>query len=347
MIDKQRNIVFDALKAFAIWCVVLGHCIQDLSGLEWWNNGLFRFIYSFHMPLFFMISGFFFASSIKLGWLEFLRKKTLSLILPCFVWGVVEAVARFDSWSQLIADILLPTHWPFWFFKGLFLVQVFVYATMRLTARIGGANIRVCSLIFLSLLVYTMPYMAVPRVMLPIFWIGYVMKMKYEQFVTYHRVIGIVAIVLFVGLYYFWNAEAMRYSASASLTIYHVLLGKHGYTGMNLLMLAYRILLATAGSVAIIAAMHEVKNVNKYISVIGASTAGIFILQTYILQYGMRWLFDKYVDLKCLPLFSNYMLMLIISIAVTGLITWLYQLLRKIEWIDLILFGCGKYIKGN
>lgn len=133
-----RNNIFDAIKALAIWLVVLGHSIQHLSGVDYWNDALFQFIYSFHMPLFFMISGFFFASSIKLGWREFLRKKALTLLLPCLVWGIIEAVAKFETWSQLAADIFLPTHWPFWFFKGLFLVQVFVYAIMRLTVRMGG-----------------------------------------------------------------------------------------------------------------------------------------------------------------------------------------------------------------
>ena len=344
--SSNRNTIFDAVKALAIWLVVLGHCIQYLSGVDYWNDALFQFIYSFHMPLFFMVSGFFFASSMKLGWWEFLCKKALTLLLPCFIWGIVEAIMRFDSWSQIEADILLPTHWPFWFFKGLFLVQVFVYVIMRLAARIGGgANIRVCSLILLSLLVYAMPYMAVPRVMLPIFWIGYVMKMKYDEFVTYHRVIGISALVLFAGLYYFWNGETMHYSASASVTIYHVLLGKHGYTGMNLLMLGYRILLGAAGSVAIIAAMHELKSVHRYIGIIGASTAGIYILQTYIVQKGMGGLFEQYVDLSGWPMACNYLLIAVISIAMTVIITWLYQVMKKSPMIDMLLFGNGEMIK--
>ena len=339
----NRNYIFDAIKALAIGLVVLGHSIQYLSGVDYWNDGLFQFIYSFHMPLFFMISGFFFASSEKLGWWEFLRKKTLTLLLPCFVWGIVEAVAKFDSWSQLAADIFLPTHWPFWFFKGLFMVQVFVYAIMRLTARMGGGlKLRVCSLVALSLLVYAMPYMAVPRVMLPMFWIGYVMKMMYEEFVTYHRVIGISALVLFAGLYYFWNAETMHYSASASVTIYHVLLGKHGYTGMNLLMLGYRILLGVAGSVAIIAAMHEIKNVNKYISLVGASTAGIYVLHTFIFHKYLGPFFDKYVDMSGWQTLCNYTLMVVLSVVLTYMIMLIYQLLRKNSTIDMLFFGCGE-----
>ena len=289
-----------------------------------------------------MVSGYFFASSMKLGWWDFLRKKALTLLLPCFVWGILEAVLRFDSWSQLAADILLPTYWPFWFFKGLFLVQVYMCVLLKFTARMEEKQaVRVCLLILLSLLVYAMPYMAVPRVMLPIFWVGYVLKIKYDLFVKYHRIIGIVACALFVGIYYFWNAETMHYSASASVTIYHVLLGKHGYTWMNLVILGYRILLGAAGSVAIIAAMHELNTVNQSICVVGVSTAGVYVLQTYILEKGMGWIFSQYADLNRWPLALNYLIMIGISIVMLFFITWLYQQLHKWAIIDFLLFGSG------
>lgn len=52
---KQKRIEYiDGIKAFAIILVIIGHC--------YWKNsilGLTQVIYSFHMPLFFIISGFF------------------------------------------------------------------------------------------------------------------------------------------------------------------------------------------------------------------------------------------------------------------------------------------------
>ena len=71
---QNRNFIFDATKALAIWLVLLGHCIQYLSGADYHTDALYQFIYSFHMPLFFMVSGFFFASSLKLNWWQFLQK---------------------------------------------------------------------------------------------------------------------------------------------------------------------------------------------------------------------------------------------------------------------------------
>lgn len=141
-----RNDTFDAIKALAIWLVILGHCIQYFSGLDYWNDHAFQFIYSFHMPLFFMISGFFFASSFKLMPSKFLIKKAVSLLLPCFSWGFIMACLNFEAWSSFLLDVFTPSHWPFWFFKGLFLTQLIAYISMRIAMRIGrGGRECLCS----------------------------------------------------------------------------------------------------------------------------------------------------------------------------------------------------------
>ena len=54
----ERDTSFDSIKYVLIACVVLGHTIHlDFSGL---NGKIFSFIYSFHMPAFVIISGYFF-----------------------------------------------------------------------------------------------------------------------------------------------------------------------------------------------------------------------------------------------------------------------------------------------
>lgn len=53
----NRSIEIDAMKGIAIISVMLGHFIASHYGME---NFLFRLIYSFHMPLFFILSGYFF-----------------------------------------------------------------------------------------------------------------------------------------------------------------------------------------------------------------------------------------------------------------------------------------------
>ena len=62
----QRIDWIDALKGFAIITVVIGHCATDCMSSGNYPayksliNAIYSFIYSFHMPLFFTISGYVF-----------------------------------------------------------------------------------------------------------------------------------------------------------------------------------------------------------------------------------------------------------------------------------------------
>lgn len=58
--EEQRRTDLGILKGVAIVLVVLGHIHEGNSGHELWD-GLRDFIYTFHMPLFFIVSGYLFA----------------------------------------------------------------------------------------------------------------------------------------------------------------------------------------------------------------------------------------------------------------------------------------------
>ncbi len=53
----KRNEYLDYLKGLLISLVVLGHTIQ-VSKTNFDDSFLFRVIYSFHMPFFFLVSGY-------------------------------------------------------------------------------------------------------------------------------------------------------------------------------------------------------------------------------------------------------------------------------------------------
>ena len=60
MISMEKSIfLFDNLKFFLILTVVIGHFIDYITKSSHMMSGLFLFIYSFHMPLLFIISGMF------------------------------------------------------------------------------------------------------------------------------------------------------------------------------------------------------------------------------------------------------------------------------------------------
>lgn len=77
---KQKINWIDNLKALGILAVILGHITSPFG----------TFIFSWHMPLFFMIAGFFikFDLSIK----EFIKKDFKRLIVPYFLFAIIALV---------------------------------------------------------------------------------------------------------------------------------------------------------------------------------------------------------------------------------------------------------------
>ena len=90
---KNDNQLMALLSVWGILLVVLGHSgfeepviKQELSDLHSW-------IYSFHMPLFFMISGYLFSltnkSFVDIQLDKFMQKKVLRLLVPYVTIGTI------------------------------------------------------------------------------------------------------------------------------------------------------------------------------------------------------------------------------------------------------------------
>lgn len=100
--NKDRNIKADVIRGFAIITVIIGHCIQNGNGWYYfidgiyWKNKVYQFIYSFHMPLFMLLAGWFAYYSIKkvegdrkAQW-RLLGKRAFTYIIPIFLWTFFE-----------------------------------------------------------------------------------------------------------------------------------------------------------------------------------------------------------------------------------------------------------------
>ncbi len=89
-IEEKSNFL-NILKGIAIFLMLYGHCIQymDVTGQSFWNNPTFLFIYSFHMPLFMLVSGYtFYFSFIKRDWKSLIAHKSQQMIQPILCFGI-------------------------------------------------------------------------------------------------------------------------------------------------------------------------------------------------------------------------------------------------------------------
>lgn len=81
---REYNTTFGILSALTIIMVVAGHCGYHIMTV----GELFPY-YSFHVPLFMFISGYFYKDSEEAAPFTYLKKKVRRLLVPYFIWNVI------------------------------------------------------------------------------------------------------------------------------------------------------------------------------------------------------------------------------------------------------------------
>lgn len=137
----------DIARGTGILLVVAGHVGEGViqAGLPHgsWMDQVVKVIYSFHMPLFFIISGFLFLPSFQKIPDHFLRIKAGTILYPYLLWTIVQTgieivLSRYTNKGIGIEE-LYPILWQprahFWYLHSLFLIAAFTYALFRITPR--------------------------------------------------------------------------------------------------------------------------------------------------------------------------------------------------------------------
>ena len=108
---KKRLAWLDNLRGFAILLVVLGHCLQYFMN-DFDTNHLANYIYSFHMPLFFAMSGFVSYKDEQSGIVglnSVIKKRSVQLLVPYMFWSLVLClVLRYDVIKVIVTT---PIYW--------------------------------------------------------------------------------------------------------------------------------------------------------------------------------------------------------------------------------------------
>ena len=128
---KQRNLYLDIMKGISIFLVLLGHSIQYgskisyVEGRLFFNDPVFKLIYSFHMPLFALLSGYLLFYTIKKRTpKELVINRVKTLVLPIICWGTIDFAVRVLTgqlngsgiiwWVKRYVSTLFGTLWFLW-----------------------------------------------------------------------------------------------------------------------------------------------------------------------------------------------------------------------------------------
>ena len=115
----------DSLKGFGMICVVLGHL----------SLGFYveKYIYSFHMVLFFFISGMLYSSKNDENIFVLIKKKAVSLLIPFLIWDMASFLVDVFLFHENLVDAIIKflflhgkESWdaPIWFLLALFWTEI-------------------------------------------------------------------------------------------------------------------------------------------------------------------------------------------------------------------------------
>lgn len=95
MTQNQERAYINVVKGIAVFLMIWGHCIQYCAkeSFDVFHNSVFQFIYSFHMPLFMLISGYLFSISFQKRDLKtLLVHRTQSMLQPIVFASMLNAL---------------------------------------------------------------------------------------------------------------------------------------------------------------------------------------------------------------------------------------------------------------
>ena len=139
--SEGRIVWLDAARGIGILLIVAGHILPMTLPIS-------HFIYSFHVPLFFFLSGMVLQtrSVCSQPFTRFVGKKAGSLLYPYAVFSVLSLACErvFDSLDRfggsVPGTVLLLGDGPLWFLPALFIAEVLFYVIHSIDTEAGGCG---------------------------------------------------------------------------------------------------------------------------------------------------------------------------------------------------------------
>ncbi len=185
---------WDILKAFLIFCVVLGHIADTYTGSYVEMRGLYFFIYIYHMPLFIFVSGLFAKKSINRNRIDkIIGYLALYLVMKAAYFAYTAIV--YQSYElTILTERTVP-----WF---MLVLPIFMGITM-LVKKIAPRYILILSVFLACFAGYEAgigDFLALSRVIVyyPFYYLGYIMNREAIENLCHKPVLKIVSVVVIV-----------------------------------------------------------------------------------------------------------------------------------------------------
>ena len=299
---KQRDLLFDFVKGVLIFLVVLAHVIRGRGSI------VYHVIYSFHMPLFVFVSGYFAVHSLSKNLWDVGKKVLNRLIIPALIWsGVALVIHTVRGYDRCFGSMVMDSLRDVWF---LYCVA-FLYLLGCVVFKAGRWKYFVAvSVALLGYAVYKVPGVVYieyfqPIRLWPLFAMGcayYDYKQKFESRPLLWAVIA-VSIMVYAGLMLGLAANhPIEYIRSHENYLLRAVIYQTGsvawYAVLSLLYLS----------------MKRLVPVVRYISSLGCSTMGIYVIHEMAILILPSNLFEA------APYYINAVILTVLSYLATSLV---------------------------
>lgn len=141
--ETNRNITVDVIRGIAMLFVIMGHTLSGITS-DYQESFFYNIIWTLQMPLFMIISGYVtkFSKAIcdKKTFCMFIKKRTISYLVPLLVWTIIRGVI-FQS-KQFLDPVYLLWHMDsgYWFLSSLWTICMFFGISNFLASVISKNN---------------------------------------------------------------------------------------------------------------------------------------------------------------------------------------------------------------
>lgn len=275
---RERDYYFDNARFILILLVVFGHFISPIKSQNDLLYTVYNFIYTFHMPAFILISGFFTKGVIKDGYLSKIFKKVL---IPYIVFQVIYSFFYYDLYDkgELKLNFFDP-HWALWFLLSLvfwnILLKIFVKMKYPLILAIGIG-------VAVGYITEIGTYLSLLRtfVFFPVFLLGhYLTKRDFKKILkpSIRIASAVFLVAMFLAYHFYVPDHAKDWLLSSSS--YASILGHNEWYGGFIRLGLYAIMfLSTFSFLAIIPKR------KFFFTEFGERTLYIYLLHGFVLKY--------------------------------------------------------------
>lgn len=340
----ERNNKIDFIRGFSIITVVIGHCIQFGSGPNAGNcleNNVFKFIYSFHMPLFMLLSGYlFYFTCNKHSFLKNVLSRFTTLFIPIIMWNIIPFIRytwhdRPHTFGYLFKTYISTMMENSWFLWAIFYCS---FAVLIVNHFFKDSLIIYLIGLILTFILPDSHNLFLYKFMYPYFVLGYFYHKnsegnneKYHMLLDNTKLLGTSA-VIFAFLLYFFNTDSYIYTTKYTL----IGRGIIPQLGIDI----YRFAIGLFGSLFIIMLLLKIhpklgERISKVFYVIGIHSLGIYMISGLIFQYLLS-------NLTTWITHINYLIILMEAIIILGISLLLSLCIKKFTITNMLFFGGRK-----